>query len=95
MTPEPPRRLGRGLDALLARKEPAKPAAAGAAAGSAGVAAQAAINTPQSAAVAVRARRCGSGVRNDVGNMLIGCGSDRARGGGGSAGSAGFCTICL
>ena len=42
MTPEPPRRLGRGLDALLARKEPAKPAAAaGAAAGSAGVAAQA------------------------------------------------------
>lgn len=28
MTPEPPRRLGRGLDALLARKEPAKPAAA-------------------------------------------------------------------
>ena len=27
MTPEPPRRLGRGLDALLARKEPAKPAA--------------------------------------------------------------------
>jgi len=42
VTPEPPRRLGRGLDALLARKEPAKPAAAaGAAAGSAGVAAQA------------------------------------------------------
>lgn len=28
MTPEPPRRLGRGLDALLARREPAKPAAA-------------------------------------------------------------------
>jgi len=28
VTPEPPRRLGRGLDALLARKEPAKPAAA-------------------------------------------------------------------
>lgn len=28
MTPEPPRRLGRGLDALLARKEPIKPAAA-------------------------------------------------------------------
>ena len=27
MTPEPPRRLGRGLDALLARREPAKPAA--------------------------------------------------------------------
>lgn len=27
MTPEPPRRLGRGLDALLARKEPAKTAA--------------------------------------------------------------------
>lgn len=27
MTPEPPRRLGRGLDALLARKEPAKSAA--------------------------------------------------------------------
>ncbi len=25
MTPEPPRRLGRGLDALLARKEPLKP----------------------------------------------------------------------
>lgn len=28
MTPEPPRRLGRGLDALLARKEPAKSATA-------------------------------------------------------------------
>ena len=42
MTPEPPRRLGRGLDALLARKEPAKPAAApGAAATSGTVAAQA------------------------------------------------------
>lgn len=27
MTPEPPRRLGRGLDALLARKDSAKPAA--------------------------------------------------------------------
>ncbi|MBL0938885.1 MAG: ParB/RepB/Spo0J family partition protein [Gemmatimonadaceae bacterium] len=26
MTPEPPRRLGRGLDALLARRDPAKPA---------------------------------------------------------------------
>ncbi len=35
MTPEPPRRLGRGLDALLARKEPAKPAAAPAPAASA------------------------------------------------------------
>jgi ParB family chromosome partitioning protein len=32
MTPEPPRRLGRGLDALLARKEPAKTAPAAAAA---------------------------------------------------------------
>ncbi len=50
MTPEPPRRLGRGLDALLARREPAKPAAAasgaaapaGAAAGSQGSAAAAA-----------------------------------------------------
>lgn len=31
MTPEPPRRLGRGLDALLARKEPPKPAAPAAA----------------------------------------------------------------
>lgn len=42
MTPEPPRRLGRGLDALLARKEPAKPAAApGAAVGTAAVAAPA------------------------------------------------------
>lgn len=30
MTPEPPRRLGRGLDALLARREPAKPADAAA-----------------------------------------------------------------
>jgi ParB family chromosome partitioning protein len=27
VTPEPPRRLGRGLDALLARKEPARPTA--------------------------------------------------------------------
>jgi ParB family transcriptional regulator, chromosome partitioning protein len=32
MTPEPPRRLGRGLDALLARKEPARAAAAATAA---------------------------------------------------------------
>ncbi|WP_439643209.1 ParB/RepB/Spo0J family partition protein [Gemmatimonas sp.] len=32
MTPEPPRRLGRGLDALLARKEPAKTAPVAAAA---------------------------------------------------------------
>jgi len=32
VTPEPPRRLGRGLDALLARREPAKPAAAAASA---------------------------------------------------------------
>lgn len=39
MTPEPPRRLGRGLDALLARKEPAKPAAAPAPAASAAPAA--------------------------------------------------------
>lgn len=38
MTPEPPRRLGRGLDALLARKEPAKPAATAAPAESAAVA---------------------------------------------------------
>lgn len=30
MTPEPPRRLGRGLDALLARKEPSKPTPAAA-----------------------------------------------------------------
>ncbi len=46
MTPEPPRRLGRGLDALLARKEPAKPAASpagAAAAGSPAAAAPAAI----------------------------------------------------
>ncbi|WP_353265678.1 ParB/RepB/Spo0J family partition protein [Gemmatimonas sp.] len=35
MTPEPPRRLGRGLDALLARKEPAKTAPVAAAAPSA------------------------------------------------------------
>ncbi len=39
MTPEPPRRLGRGLDALLARKEPAKPAGAPAPAASASPAA--------------------------------------------------------
>ncbi len=35
MTPEPPRRLGRGLDALLARKEPAKPASTAATASTA------------------------------------------------------------
>ncbi len=35
MTPEPPRRLGRGLDALLARKEPATPAPTAAPAASA------------------------------------------------------------
>lgn len=53
MTPEPPRRLGRGLDALLARREPAKtPApgagspAAGAAAPSSPAAAQAATPAP-------------------------------------------------
>lgn len=48
MTPEPPRRLGRGLDALLARKEPPKaapPASAAAAATSAAPAA-----APQSSA---------------------------------------------
>lgn len=45
MTPEPPRRLGRGLDALLARKEPVKPAAAATSAPAAASAAASAAAT--------------------------------------------------
>lgn len=49
MTPEPPRRLGRGLDALLARREPAKTTAAGTAS------ATPASTTPAAAAPATAA----------------------------------------
>jgi ParB family chromosome partitioning protein len=64
MTPEPPRRLGRGLDALLARREPAK-----APASPASPASPAAATTSAPPAAAVSGTQASAEEHNEAGSL--------------------------